>query len=189
MLPTGAVYTQTTTSITPITTPTFNTVQTYDFTSSNYYGLLVYVSRLSPIKPSTDLLTRDVDYVVATDAPRLTIISPLSVGETVVIREYTTTAGNFVPNTPTKLGLYPKYVPQQFLDPNYVDPTPVIQGHDGSITVAFNDIRDPVLLEFERRIYNNLKNDDNPIPLTAEDVIPGFFRTTDYSDNRNQRYS
>jgi hypothetical protein len=183
MLPTGAVYTQTTTSITPITTPTFNTVQTYDFTSSNYYGLLVYVSRPQPNQTNQlILLTRDVDYVVATDAPRLTIISPLSVGETVVIREYTTTAGNFVPNTPTKLGLYPKYVPQQFLDPNYVDPTPVIQGHDGSITVAFNDIRDPVLLEFERRIYNNLKNDDNPIPLTAEDVIPGFFRTTDYSE-------
>jgi hypothetical protein len=99
----------------------------------------------------------------------------------VIIREYVTTAGNFVPNTPTKLGLYPKYVPQQFVDINYVEPTVVIQGHDGSITVAFNDIRDQILLEFERRIYNNLKTDDNPVPLTAADVIPGFFRTTNYT--------
>jgi hypothetical protein len=62
-----------------------------------------------------------------------------------------------------------------------VDPVPVIQGHDGRITVAFGDIRDDVLLEFEKRIYNNLKTDDNPIPLTVDDVVPGFFRETDYT--------
>ena len=182
MLPTGAVYTQTDTLITPITPNTFNTVQTYNFTSANYQGLLVYISRILPNQVTElILLTRGRDYVVDPEAPRLTVTAPLTVGETVVIREYANTAGNFVPNTPTKLGLYPKYVPQQFLDPNYVEPIPVIQGHDGSITVAFNDIRDPVLLEFETRIYNNLKTDDNPVPLTADDVIPGFFRTTDYS--------
>jgi hypothetical protein len=182
MMPTGVVYTQTDTLITPITGTVFNTVQTYDFTSANYQGLLVYISKILPNQTSElVLLTRGTDYVVSTDAPKLTILTPLVVGETVIIREYSNTAGNFVPNTPTKLGLYPKYVPQQFLDPNYVNPTVVIQGHDGSITVAFNDIRDQVLLEFERRIYNNLKTDDNPVPLTAEDVIPGFFRTTDYT--------
>jgi hypothetical protein len=182
MLPTGAVYTQTTTLITPITPTTFNTVQTYDFTSANYHGLLVYVSRPGPNQTvETLLLTRGTDYTVSTDSPQITIITPLITGDTVIIREYVTTAGNFCPNTPTKLGLYPKWVPQQFVDTNYVEPTVVIQGHDGSITVAFNDIRDEVLLEFERRIYNNLKTDNNPVPLTAEDVIPGFFRTTDYS--------
>jgi hypothetical protein len=182
MLPTGAVYTQTTTLITPITPVTFNTIETYDFTSANYHGLLVYLSRPVPNQTvETRLLTRGTDYTVSTDSPQVTIITPLITGDTVIIREYTTTAGNFCPNTPTKLGLYPKWIPQQFVDTNYVEPTVVIQGHDGSITVAFNDIRDEVLLEFERRIYNNLKTDDNPIPLAAEDVIPGFFRTTDYS--------
>lgn len=182
MLPAGAVYTETQTLITPITTSTFNTRQTYDFSAANYLGLLVYVSSTLPNQTTQQrLLTRGTDYVVDPDAPRLTITVPLLVGETVIIREYSNTAGNFVPNTPTKLGLYPKYLPQQFLDTNYVEPTVVIQGHDGSITVAFNDIRDAVLLEFERRIYNNLKTDDNPVPLTAEDVIPGFFRVTDYS--------
>jgi hypothetical protein len=47
--------------------------------------------------------------------------------------------------------------------------------------MAFGDYRDQLLLEFERRIYDNIKMDGNPVPLTAEDVIPGFFRTTDYS--------
>ena len=173
MLPTGSVYTSTTTTVTPITTQRFNLTQTYSFTESNYLGLLVYVNN--------ELLTRNYDYVVSVDSPVLTIIRSLQVGDVVTINEYSNTTGNFVPNTPTKLGLYPKYRPEIFLDTDYVNPTPVIQGHDGSITVAFGDIRDQVLLEFETRIFNNLKNDGNPVPLTAEDVIPGYFRTTDYT--------
>jgi hypothetical protein len=182
MLPTGSIYTETTTTITPITPTVFNTTQTYDFTSANYHGLLVYLQRPAPNQTTvTALLTLGTDYTVSPDSPQITVTTPLVSGDTLIIREYTTTVGNFCPNTPTKLGLYPKYEPRQFVDPNYVDPTVVIQGHDGSITVAFNDIRDAVLLEFERRIYNNLKTEENPVPLTAEDVIPGFFRTTDYS--------
>ena len=175
MLPTGPVFTSNSTTVTAITTPVFNTVQTYNFTESNYLGLLVYVNNV--------LLTRGYDYVVSADSPVLTITVPLNIGDVVTINEYGDTAGNFVPNTPTKLGLYPKYRPEIFYDNDYVNPTPVIQGHDGSITVAFGDIRDQVLLEFETRIYNNLKNDGNPPPLTAEDVIPGYFRTTDYTQS------
>jgi hypothetical protein len=124
MLPTGSVFTSNSYTVNPITTNRFNTVQTYNFTTSNYLGLCVYVNNV--------LLRRDYDYVVSTEGPTLTITIPLVVGETVVIKEYTNTAGNFVPNTPTKIGLYPKYMPRQFLDTNYVNPTPVIQGHDGS---------------------------------------------------------
>jgi hypothetical protein len=173
MLPTGTVFTSNSYTVNPITTNTFNTVQTYSFTQSNYLGLCVYVNDI--------LLTRDYQYVVSTEGPTLTITIPLAVGDVVTINEYADTAGNFVPNTPTKLGLYPKYEPKIFLDEDYVNPTPVIQGHDGSITVAFGDIRDQVLLEFEQRIFSNLKNDGNPPPLVAEDVIPGYFRTTDYT--------
>ena len=173
MLPTGTVFTSNSYTVNPITTNRFNTVQTYNFTESNYLGLCVYVNNV--------LLTREYNYVVSTEGPTLTILIPLAVGDVVTINEYADTAGNFVPNTPTKLGLYPKYEPKIFLDTDYVNPTPVIQGHDGSITVAFGDIRDQVLLEFEQRIFNNLKNDGNPPPLVAEDVIPGYFRTTDYT--------
>ena len=176
MLPTGPVFTSTSTTVSFITTPVFNTIQTYSFTESNYLGLLVYVNNV--------LLTRDLDYVVSVDSPVLTITRALNIGDVVTINEYNDTAGNFVPNTPTKLGLYPKYRPEIFYDTDYVNPTPVIQGHDGSITVAFGDIRDQVLLEFETRVYNNLKNDGNPPPLTAEDVIPGYFRTTDYTQDQ-----
>jgi hypothetical protein len=56
-----------------------------------------------------------------------------------------------------------------------------IIGHDGSETPVFGDIRDEVLLEFETRIYNNLKLDGNPVPLTIDDVLPGQFRDTGYT--------
>lgn len=173
MLPSGTTFVRNAYTVNPITINTFNTQQTYDFSQSNYLGLCVYVNNV--------LLIRDVGYVVNTQAPELTITGTLAVGDVVTIDEYSNTAGNFVPNTPTKLGLYPKYQPRLYLDTSYVNPTLVIQGHDGSITTAFGDIRDQVLLQFETRVYSNLKNDGNPPPLVVEDVLPGYFRATDYS--------
>jgi hypothetical protein len=172
MLPASSVFTQTTTTYTPISTPVFDLSTTYDFSSSNYQSVLVYVNNV--------LLTVGYDYTIATDGPRLTVTSPLAVGDVIVIREYATTYGSFVPNTPTKLGLYPAFKPQIYLDTTYINPTLVIQGHDGSKTVAFDDFRDSLLLEFETRIYNNLKI-KSAIPLPATEVIPGQFRTTDYT--------
>jgi hypothetical protein len=185
MLPVGTNYTSTTTKINPITTNVFNTTQMYNFTSSNYLGLLVYVNNV--------LLLRGSQYTVSTDALKLTIHVPLNVGDVVTINEYPTTVPNWCPNTPSKMGLYPKYTPSIFVDDTYSEPTLVIQGHDGSITIAFGDIRDQVLLEFEKRIYDNIKLDDNPIPLSTDEVdplfypsqttalLPGFFRSTPYT--------
>ena len=178
-LPTGETYEQTVYTVSPITDDTFDTLYSYDFDSANYRAILIYLN-------DTLLLGGDMDYTVATDGPRVTILVPLTIGDTITIREYTTTYGNFVPSTPTKLGLYASFMPEIYLDDAYVDPTLVIRGHDGSITVAYTDIRDQVLLEFEKRIFNNLKcpthgPNDNPIPLTYTDVVPGQFRTTDYS--------
>ena len=174
MLPAGAVYTETTTTYTAISDPIFDLSRTYDFTTSNYHGVLVYLN--------DDLLTIGYDYTVATDGPRLTISAALAVGDVIVIREYASTLGSFVPNTPTKLGLYPAFKPQKYLDVNAVSPKLVIRGHDGSITNTFGDIRDDVLLEFERRIFNNLKI-NSAIPLLATDVIPGQFRDTGYTQS------
>ena len=173
MLPAGSVYTETVDTITPISNNTFDTVQVYDFTSANFKALLVYLNDI--------LLTLNSDYIVSPDAPTLTIELPLAVGDVVKIQEFTSTAGSFVPNTPTKMGLYPAFKPEVFVDETYTTPQTVIRGHDGSITIAFDDFRTDLLLEFETRIYNNLKLEGNPVPLTADQVIPGQFRTTDYT--------
>jgi len=173
-VPSGETFQETNYTVTPITSDTFDTLYSYNFTEANYRAILVYLN-------GRQLLGNGIEYTVATDGPRVTIDVPLQIGDVVTLKEYTLTVGNFVPSTPSKLGLYPAYVPEIFIDDTYVDPTPVIRGHDGSITVAYQDFRDEVLLEFEKRIYNNLKLVGNPVPLVYEDVAPGEFRKTDYT--------
>lgn len=172
MIPAGDTFVENSYTVSPITTQAFDTVQTYDFDSSNYLALSIYINDI--------LLTRNYEYLVPAGSRTVTILIPLAVGDKVRIREYSTTVGSFVPNTPTKLGLYPAYRPEIFYDNTYVNPTQVIRGHDGSITVAYGDIRDQILLEFETRIFNNLKI-NTQVPLQAQEVIPGQFRNTDYS--------
>ena len=173
MLPFGAVYTTTTYNIEYTITDSFDTVQVYNYRSANYLGMNVYLNEV--------LLTRDRDYVVAADGPRVTILQDLTFGDQLVFQEYSATYGSFAPNTPTKLGLYPAFVPQVITQKASNGLVQVTQGHDGSITPLFNDIRDQVLLEFETRIYNNLKLDGNPVPLTIDDVLPGQFRDTGFT--------
>jgi hypothetical protein len=86
-------------------------------------------------------------------------------GDVLLLQEYTETYGSFVPNTPTKLGLYPAWRPEIVVQKTSSGTQSVIVGHDGSITRTFGDIRDDVLLEFETRIFNNLKLDGNPVPI------------------------
>ena len=76
--------------------------------------------------------------------------------------------------------MYPAYRPEIVETKTTTGTATVIVGHDGSQTPAFGDIRDQVLLEFETRIYNNLKLDGNPVPLLMADVLPGNFRETGY---------
>jgi hypothetical protein len=173
MLPSGVTFVSNTYPITFITTNVFDTVQVYNYRSANFLGLLVYKNET--------LLTRGRDYVVATNGPRITVLTSLAVGDQITINEYRSTVGSFIPNTPTKLGLYPAYVPEITAQVTTDGSVDVLIGHDGSVTPLFGDIRDLVLLEYETRVYNNLKLDDNPVPLTIDDVLPGQFRTTGYS--------
>ena len=97
--------------------------------------------------------------------------------DVVTIYEYENTNGSYVPATPTKLGLYPAWEPTKYTDNTYRTAVDVIQGHDGSIVKAYGDYRDNLILELEKRIYNNLKlaYDDTVFDLT--DYIEGDVRT------------
>jgi len=172
MLPSGDVYTELNYTFTPISTNTFDTTRIYDFNSSNYQSVMVFLNG--------EILTRDYDYIVPDDRAVVIITRTLQDGDQIQLREYANTYGSYVPNTPTKMGMYPAYRPQMYLDESFVEPRMVIRGHDGSITFAFGDFRDQVLLEFETRIFNNIKI-NTPVPLIAQDVIPGQFRDTGWS--------
>ena len=173
MLPATAVFTNTTYTVSYTTSQVFDTVQIYNYTSANYLGMNVYVN--------DEILTRGLEYTVATDGPRINILIDLTIGDKIVIQEYSATYGTYVPNTPSKMGLYPAWRPAIIPVKTSSGEQLVILGHDGSQTPIFDDIRDEVLLEFETRIYNNLKLDNNPVPLELVDVIPGQFRDTGYS--------
>ena len=158
----------------------------YDFTKANYYGVLVYLTRGG----TTSQLIVGKDYVVSSDSPSLTVTLNLLPNDQITVNEFNQTYGSYIPSTPTKLGLYPATIPSVVLDSAYTQPTYFIVGHDGSYTRLFgeydpntglfNDFRDQVLLEFETRVYNNLKL-SNVIPVQEYEVLPGFFRETDYS--------
>ena len=167
----------------------------YNFSTANYYSVLVYLIRNGV---TTQLIT-GVDYTVSTTAPSLTVTTDLLPNDQIVVNEYNQTYGSFVPNTPTKLGLYPATIPSVTLDSAYSTPTYFIVGHDGSFTKLYGnydpetnkleDYRDQVLLEYETRVYNNLKL-SSVIPVELTEILPGFFRTTDYTyDEFLQIYS
>lgn len=102
-------------------------------------------------------------------------------GDVLDIYEYESTNGSYVPPTPTKLGLYPKFEPKIYIDDSYKTPTKVIEGHDGSITVAYDDFRDALIIELEKRIFNNIKVDYDPELFDLNDYMPGAFRNTGFT--------
>ena len=109
------------------------------------------------------------------------ITATLSVNDIIIVYEYDSTDGCFVPETPTKLGLWPKYEPIIYTDTSLVTPRTMIRGHDGSSILAYDDYRDQLILELELRIYNNIKVKYDPSIFDIYSVIPGYNRTTSYS--------
>lgn len=142
----------------------------FDLTQLNRKAILVYVNDA--------LLIHGKDYIFINDS-FVRITATITTGDILKIAQYENTAGCCVPPTPSKLGMYPVYEPKIYVDGTYQTPTKVIQGHDGSITVAFDDYRDDLLLELEIRIFNNIKIKYNSELFDINDFIPGYFRTTD----------
>ena len=146
-------------------------------------AVLVYLTRTVNNVTTKTLLIKDKDYTFNTDRPAITFTSSfrLLFNDIINIVEYNNTDGSWVPETPTKMGMYPKFYPEKYSDNTLRTTANVIQGHDGSLTPAFDDFRDDMLIELERRIYNNIKTTYDPTTFNLDDYEPGKFRTTDYT--------
>ena len=105
----------------------------------------------------------------------------MATGDVITTREYDSTDGCFVPATPTKIGMWPKFVPKIYTDTSLVTPRVMIQGHDGSQVLAYGDHRDDLILELEKRIFNNIKVQYDTSIFDITDIVPGYNRSTDYS--------
>lgn len=127
------------------------------------------------------ILYNRVNYVIGDTAIYLQDTVNLSKDDLLVIKEYLDTNGSYVPETPAKLGLAPVYIPEKIRDSSSENLTYFIQGHDGSLTLCFNDRRDEILLELETRIFNNIKIDHRVLPFNHINILPGRFRQSVYS--------
>jgi len=151
------------------------------FALSEKFDLETLSSRAVYVYYNDTQLLNGVDYEFNSTFGFVKLLITLSENDTIRIREYISTSSNFIPPTPTKLGLYRKYTPMKFLDTTYVEPKEVIQGHDGSITVAYGDFRDDVLLELEKRIYNNIKQQYDESIFDNDAVLGGYYGNAEYN--------
>jgi len=141
----------------------------FDMTTLSSKSILVYVNdEIKTINKDYTIEDGFVKYTNAVENDQITVV------------EFDNTAGCFVPPTPTKLGFLPKYEPQIINDTSVTGNVSVILGHDGSRTKAFGDYRDDLLLELEKRIYNNIKINYDTNFLDIHNVLPGKFRKTNY---------
>lgn len=188
MLPFGNQKTQLVYTIDDATETEFEFNTQFDLTSLSNRAVLVY--------HNTNLLIEGQDYTFDTVEAKIVLTTTggaatpsinLQVNDTITIVEYTDTNGSFAPPTPSKLGLYYKFIPRKYTDDTYKTPKTVVQGHDGSIWVGYGDLRDDVIFEFEKRIYNNIKTQYNRNLFDFADVIPGYYRSTitDFAESNN----
>ena len=178
MLPWGTQKSQLVYTIDDVTETDFEFATQFDLTSISNQGVLVY--------HNTTLLIEGKDYTFDTEEAKIhltvnnlgTSRIGIAVNDTIKIVEYTDTNGSFAPPTPSVMGIYYKFEPRKYTDTTYKTAKTVIQGHDGSKYVGWGDLRDDVLFEYEKRVYNNIKTQYNRDLFDFCDFIPGYFRAT-----------
>jgi hypothetical protein len=156
---------------------TYSLLSNFKLTDVSTRAVIVYQITASG---KINQLLAGIDYEFDLYDSSVHINISLSKGDTIRIDDYPDTHGCFVPPTPSKLGLYPKFAPRIYLDDTYADtPQRVIEGHDGSIMLAYGDDRDDIILEYEKRVFNNIKTNYNPELVNIDSVRPGAFRSND----------
>lgn len=91
----------------------------------------------------------------------------------------------YIPPSPARLGVGQVFEPHLYLDSTYTPSRNVLQFHDGSLLIAYNDFRDDVILDLETNIYNSIpaeyKTEELP-DFDWTDFVDAKFRTdNDYT--------
>ena len=144
----------------------------FDLTRLSFNSVLVYLNGVQ--------LIANRDYIFDYINGSVTLLTALNIDDIISINYYPNTLGTYIPPTPSKLGLYPAYVPELFTDTSYVTPSLSIRGHDGSITKAYGDYRDAIILEYETRVYNNIKTQYRKEVFDIIGIQPSAFRMSKY---------
>ena len=228
------------------------------FSFGDAFDNTVLSNRAIAVYKNNQQLVINEDYVLTTEG-FINITGTLVENDQITIYDYTSTDGCWIPPTPTKLGLYPKYIPTAIIDDSYVLTDPettgpfkiygtennkigwyyplyttevdansldtknggngtskpimfdgsntvfylpttggteagnsiddyesypklvcMIQGHDGSKIKAYGDYRDNLIIELEKRIYNNIKQAYDQTIFDIEDFIGSYENPTNF---------
>lgn len=168
-------YTTITYEVDDIGVNTFALNKTFSLSKPSNRAVYVYIDK--------EQLLYGLDYTFNENFGFVIINKTLVEGTVIEIREYTSSSFNHIPPTPTKLGLHKKYTPKIFVDDTYIIPRTMVQGHDGSLTTAYGDFRDQVLLELEKRIYNNCKVEYNKQVFDLDHILGGYYKNALYDRN------
>ena len=177
MIPYGQDYVLRTYTVTDLRITTYALPSIIDLISVNDKAIIIYINGSQ--------LILGIDYTIPSTDPSVTFTKALNLGDIIEVRFYATTQGCYVPPTPSKLGLYPKFRPAKYFDTTYTTPSFVIEGHDGSVMLVYGDYRDDIILELETRIFNNIKSSSvyTPTLIDINSVLPGAYRNKDFSYN------
>jgi hypothetical protein len=166
--------------------PSVTTVHTIEYNGEAYFALSesfdlsTLTNQAVYVYLNEEHLIYNIDYVFEDGFVKVT--RNLVEDDEITVIEYNNTNGCYIPPTPSKLGLLPSFVPEQFVytttSGNTVN---MIRCHDGSMTRAYDDYRDELILELELRIYNNIKSLYNADILDFYDFQPGYSRNTGIS--------
>jgi hypothetical protein len=143
---------------------------------AKFRNVIESMSKTNEYTESTDL------YTVITTA-----LSKMNIGKEGISPFYNngvcSTLGEcYIPATPAYLGLDLCYEPKITTVDDEDGKATVLLCHDGSYQILFGDYRDSALLEMERQIYNSIPATFKEVPdFNKYTIIPGKFRTTDYS--------
>ena len=135
------------------------------------------------------LMTMNHDYVIENSSgSRLVFTGEVKpdVGDVIKVIHYDSKQPAWIPATPAKLGITKTFLPGEVTDTSYSSGAKTfIEGHDGSLNLKFNDVRDRALLELEKRIYNDIENrfmdPDYVPPVSYQTVVSNYFNKKDYS--------
>lgn len=136
------------------------------------------------------ILTYTKDYNIDQEAKTVHISAEFDTPCQFKICVFKKTRTSYVPPTPAKLGMIPWYHPEYYTDTTYEGQDVLfIQGHDGSLTPAWGDFRDDMLLEFERRVASSIGKDRGErAELLLNKFLPRRGRGVWYTKNELDGY-
>jgi len=165
-------------------TVTDNRIKSYQMgtifspTTNTSRSVLVYIDGVQAVLGK--------DYTFNATRPAIELVNEPALTTKIKIVDYPSTVGNYIPTTPSKMGMYPAYQPMKFTDNTYVDDQIMLQGHDGSLTKAYGNVLDDMILELEKRIYNNIKAVYKSDVFNIHEATPGRWRDIEYTRTEHQ---